>query len=251
MLGSSLTSMRRDRGRRRAALGFARATADWRALVADPRRRCRRHLHAEPPAPRHGARRARRRQARLLREAAGARRREAAELARPRAARGVCNAIGFNYICNPILRLAREMIAAGELGEMLGFAAAISRTTWRTRRAVQLALRAALAGAGRARRPGIAPDQPWGTSCSVPIARVRRICCKRCMRNASSRGSGSAVGRERGHRASAGRVRFGRARHDGDQPGRDGLQMRARISSARHARQPRVRPGAHERAASL
>ena len=33
----------------------------------------------------------------------------------------VCNVIGFNYICNPMLQIAREMIAAGELGEVVGF----------------------------------------------------------------------------------------------------------------------------------
>lgn len=33
----------------------------------------------------------------------------------------VCNVIGFNYICNPMLQVAREMIAAGELGDVVGF----------------------------------------------------------------------------------------------------------------------------------
>ncbi|MCB2123212.1 MAG: gfo/Idh/MocA family oxidoreductase, partial [Rhodobacteraceae bacterium] len=29
--------------------------------------------------------------------------------------------VGFNYLCNPMLGLAREMIAAGELGEIRGY----------------------------------------------------------------------------------------------------------------------------------
>ena len=40
---------------------------------------------------------------------------EAAEAA------GVRTQVGFNYLCNPIMRLAREMIATGELGEIRGY----------------------------------------------------------------------------------------------------------------------------------
>ena len=36
-----------------------------------------------------------------------------------------------------------------------------------------------------------------------------------------------------------------------DQPRRDRLQVRSRVHGLRHARQPRLRPGAHERAAAL
>ncbi len=36
-------------------------------------------------------------------------------------ARGVKTQVGFNYICNPLLRLAREMIAGGELGDIRSF----------------------------------------------------------------------------------------------------------------------------------
>ena len=38
---------------------------------------------------------------------------------RPRA--GVVHLIGFNYSLNPLIRLARSMIAAGELGTVIGF----------------------------------------------------------------------------------------------------------------------------------
>jgi predicted dehydrogenase len=35
--------------------------------------------------------------------------------------RGVVTQVGFNYIKNPLLKLARDMVAAGELGEITGF----------------------------------------------------------------------------------------------------------------------------------
>ncbi|MCL4068358.1 Gfo/Idh/MocA family oxidoreductase [Pseudomonas sp. GX19020] len=34
---------------------------------------------------------------------------------------GVKTQVGFNYLCNPMLRLARDMIAGGELGEIRGY----------------------------------------------------------------------------------------------------------------------------------
>ncbi len=46
---------------------------------------------------------------------------DAREVARAARLAGVCCLIGFNYICNPLLQLAREMIAAGELGEIISF----------------------------------------------------------------------------------------------------------------------------------
>jgi predicted dehydrogenase len=102
-------------------LGFTRSTGDWRQLVADtsvdvvditaPNQ-----LHApialaalalgkpvyceKPLAP--------------TAEDAWAMV-EAAERA------GVVTQVGFNYICNPLLGLAREMIEAGELGQIWGF----------------------------------------------------------------------------------------------------------------------------------
>ena len=35
--------------------------------------------------------------------------------------KGVKTQVGFNYLCNPMLSLARDMIAAGELGEIRGY----------------------------------------------------------------------------------------------------------------------------------
>ena len=107
--------------RARAQFGFAHATADWKALVADPAIAivaitapnafhkemalaaiaAGKHVHCEKPlAP--GADDAR---AMML----------AAEAA------GVVTQAGFNYIKNPLLALARDMVAAGELGEITGF----------------------------------------------------------------------------------------------------------------------------------
>src|SRR5258706_9813395 len=101
-----------------AVLGFAHATANWRALVTDPdidvvnitapnalhqemaltAIAAGKHVYCEKPlAP-------------LVADA-----REMAETAE---AAGVKTQIGFNYLCNPMLGLARDMIAAGELGEI-------------------------------------------------------------------------------------------------------------------------------------
>ena len=46
---------------------------------------------------------------------------DALELAVAAEAVGVKTQVGFNYLCNPMLVLAREMIAAGELGEIRGY----------------------------------------------------------------------------------------------------------------------------------
>ncbi|WP_227306509.1 Gfo/Idh/MocA family protein [Acidisoma cellulosilyticum] len=104
-----------------ARFGFARATDDWQALVADPAVdvvdiTAPNKLHApialaalalgkpvyceKPLAPTAE-------DARVMAEAA------------ERA--GVVTQVGFNYICNPMLVLAREMIASGELGQVWGF----------------------------------------------------------------------------------------------------------------------------------
>jgi predicted dehydrogenase len=104
-----------------AALGFARSTTDWRAMVADPEidvvnittpnslhkemalaaASAGKHVYCEKP---------------LAPLAADAR-----EMAEAAEAKGVKTQVGFNYLCNPMLGLAREMIAAGELGEIRGY----------------------------------------------------------------------------------------------------------------------------------
>jgi predicted dehydrogenase len=102
-------------------LGFARATADWREIVADPEIdlvditapnalhkemalaaiASRKHVYCEKP---------------LAPLASDAR-----EMAEAAEAAGVRTQVGFNYLCNPMLSLAREMIASGELGEIRGY----------------------------------------------------------------------------------------------------------------------------------
>lgn len=102
-------------------LGFARSTADWRAMVTDPdidvvnittpnalhkgmalaAIAAGKHVHCEKPlAP--------------LAD-------EAREMATAAEMKGVKTQVGFNYLCNPMLVLARDMIAAGELGEIRGY----------------------------------------------------------------------------------------------------------------------------------
>jgi predicted dehydrogenase len=101
--------------------GFLHWRTDWRALVADPGLEvvsittpntmhremalaaiaAGKHVHCEKPiAPNADA-------ARDMMQAA-----EAA---------GVVTQVGYNYIKNPMLKLARTMVAAGELGEITGF----------------------------------------------------------------------------------------------------------------------------------
>ena len=103
------------------ALGFSRATSDWSSLVADPAIdvvnitapnalhkemalaaiAAGKHVYCEKP---------------LAPLAVDAR-----EMAAAAEAAGVKTQVGFNYLCNPMLGLAREMIAAGELGEIRGY----------------------------------------------------------------------------------------------------------------------------------
>ena len=104
-----------------AALGFAHATDDWRAMVASPEIdvvsitapnalhkemtlaaiSAGKHVHCEKPlAPRAS---------------------DAREMAEAAEAAGLKTQVGFNYLCNPLLSLAREMIAAGELGEIRSY----------------------------------------------------------------------------------------------------------------------------------
>jgi len=104
-----------------AALGFAHGTDDWRRLIEDPEIdviditapnalhkemalaaiRAGKHVYCEKPlAP-------------LAQDAL--------EMALAAEAAGLKTQVGFNYLCNPMLSLAREMIAAGELGEIRGY----------------------------------------------------------------------------------------------------------------------------------
>jgi len=106
------------------AFGFRRLTTDWRALVADPAvaivcittptalhremalaaLAAGKHVHCEKPLALDGAGTA-----------------ELARAAEQAAAAGIRTQVGFNYLKNPLLGRARDMIAAGELGEITNF----------------------------------------------------------------------------------------------------------------------------------
>jgi predicted dehydrogenase len=104
-----------------AALGFSRATSDWRAMVADPdidvvnitspnalhkvmaltAIAAGKHVYCEKPLAPLAA--------------------DALEMTEAAETAGVKTQVGFNYLCNPMLGLARDMIGAGELGDIRGY----------------------------------------------------------------------------------------------------------------------------------
>src|SRR5260370_41273003 len=100
------------------ALGFARATGEWRTLVADPEINV---VNIAAPNALH-------KEMALAAIAAGKHvycekplaplAKDACEMAEAAEAKGVKTQVGFNYLCNPMLRLAREIIAAGERGDI-------------------------------------------------------------------------------------------------------------------------------------
>lgn len=101
--------------------GFRNATSDWREMLANPEIdviditapnalhkemaleaiAAGKHVYCEKPLAPLAA--------------------DAAEMADAAEAAGVKTQVGFNYLCNPILGLAQEMIAGGELGEIRGY----------------------------------------------------------------------------------------------------------------------------------
>ena len=105
----------------RKAWGFDRATGDWRDLIDDPEigvinitapnalhmeialaaSAAGKHVYCEKP---------------LACSAADAR-----EMADVAEAAGIRTQVGFTYLANPMFRLAREMIAANELGEIYSY----------------------------------------------------------------------------------------------------------------------------------
>ncbi|NBB83280.1 MAG: Gfo/Idh/MocA family oxidoreductase [Alphaproteobacteria bacterium] len=107
--------------RARAAFGFARATADWGDLLADPAIdviditapnalhkemalaaiAAGKHVYCEKPLAPLAA--------------------DALEMTRAAEVAGRVTQVGFNYLMNPLFGLAREMIAGGELGEIYSY----------------------------------------------------------------------------------------------------------------------------------
>ena len=118
----SIADLNDDAAQRAArAFGFANATSDWHKIVNDPNIdivsitapnalhkpmslaaiAAGKHVYCEKPlAP--------------LAE-------DAREMTAAAEAAGIKTQVGFNYLCNPMLRLARDMIAAGELGEIRSY----------------------------------------------------------------------------------------------------------------------------------
>ena len=104
-----------------AQYGFESATGDWRKLIADPAIdavsittpnvfhkemalaaiAAGKHVHCEKPLAPSVA------DAEVMMQAAEA--------------KGAVTQVGFNYIKNPVLKMARDMVAAGELGEITNF----------------------------------------------------------------------------------------------------------------------------------
>ena len=107
--------------RYRAAFGFNRATADWKALVADPKVEA--VIIASPPATH-----------RAIVEMAfglgkpvfcekplGASLEDARAMVAAAKASLCANMIGFNYVRTPATQFARNLITAGEIGDVVWF----------------------------------------------------------------------------------------------------------------------------------
>lgn len=104
-----------------ASFGFETSTGDWRSIIADPSIdvvdittpnalhkemalaaiAAGKHVYCEKPLAPLAA--------------------DAIEMADAAEAAGVRTQVGFNYLCNPIMMLAREMIQSGELGEIRSY----------------------------------------------------------------------------------------------------------------------------------
>jgi predicted dehydrogenase len=99
-------------------LGFARSSGDWKRLVADGEIDL---IDITTPNALH-------KEIALAAIAAGkhvycekplaARASDARDMADAAEAAGVKTQVGFNYLCNPMMTLARDLIASGELGEI-------------------------------------------------------------------------------------------------------------------------------------
>ena len=103
------------------ALGFARSTGDWRELAGDPgvdivAIAAPNALHADMAFAAIGAGKAVYCEKPLSVDIPSARAmRDAA------AAAGACTMVGFGYLRNPMVKLAREIVASGEIGEVVSF----------------------------------------------------------------------------------------------------------------------------------
>lgn len=107
--------------RYRAAYGFNRATADWRALVADPAVEA---VVIASPQETHraiaGAAFARGLPV-LCEKPLGASLDDSLAMVAAAEGSGAVNMVGFNYIRTPASQFARAMVASGEIGEVVWF----------------------------------------------------------------------------------------------------------------------------------
>lgn len=110
-----------DAEERASAWGYRRATRDWRELVNDPAVQvvavCTpTFMHAEMAMAAIQAGKHVICEKPIALDAATAR-----QMADAAEAAGVVNLVGYNYVRNPATQLARQMIAAGELGDIISF----------------------------------------------------------------------------------------------------------------------------------
>ena len=103
------------------ALGFARATSDWRALVDDPEVgivaiTAPNRLHAPIALAAIAAGKTVYCEKPLSTTAASA-----LEMTHAAEAAEVTTLVGFNFLPNPMIRLAREIVSSGEIGAVTGF----------------------------------------------------------------------------------------------------------------------------------
>ena len=103
------------------AFGFARATADWQALVRDPAVEL---VHVTTPNTLHkpiGLAAIAAGKAVYCEKPLAATAADAAAMADAAEAAGVVTAVGFNYLKNPMVLAARDIVAGGEIGEVVSF----------------------------------------------------------------------------------------------------------------------------------
>jgi predicted dehydrogenase len=127
--------------RYRASYGFARATADWRKLVSDPRVEA--VIIASPQATHRAAAEACFALGKpvFCEKPLGASLEDSRAMVQAAEASGCVNMVGFNYIRTPASQFARHLVASGAIGDVTWFrgehtedflADPRSPATWRT-----------------------------------------------------------------------------------------------------------------------
>ena len=118
----ALCEVEESLARRRAdEFGFKTATADWKALVSNPRGRRRLDHRANRAPCADGHRRARGGQTCLVREADGASFAEAERMAEVARASGKVAILGYDYIQCPAIRYIAKRLGKGAIGRITNF----------------------------------------------------------------------------------------------------------------------------------